>query len=55
LREHNRGLASDKAGRLVKRIVALLAAAVAALAAVKSWRTRKADAELWEEATRDLG
>jgi len=39
----------------MKRLVALVAAAVASLAAVKSWRTRKADAELWEEATRDLG
>jgi hypothetical protein len=39
----------------MKRLLALAAAALGALAAVKSWRTRKADAELWEEATRDLG
>ena len=39
----------------MKRLTVLLAALAGALAAVKSWRTRKADAELWEEATRDLG
>jgi hypothetical protein len=39
----------------MKRIALLVASLVGALAAVKSWRTRKADAELWEEATRDLG
>ena len=39
----------------MKRLLTLVAAAAAALAAIKSWRTRKADAELWEEATRDLG
>jgi hypothetical protein len=39
----------------MKRIVLLIASLAGALAAVKSWRTRKADAELWEEATRDLG
>ena len=39
----------------MRRLFAVVAAAVGALAAVKSWRTRKADAELWEEATRDLG
>ena len=39
----------------MKRLAVVLAAIAGALAAVKSWRTRKADAELWEEATRDLG
>jgi hypothetical protein len=39
----------------MKRIALLVASLLGALAAVKSWRTRKADAELWEEATRDLG
>jgi hypothetical protein len=39
----------------MKRLVVLVASVTAALAAVRSWRTRKADAELWEEATRDLG
>jgi hypothetical protein len=39
----------------MKRIALLVASLVGALAAVKSWRTRKADAELWQEATRDLG
>ena len=40
---------------MLNRLAVLLAAIAASLAAVKSWRTRKADAELWEEATRDLG
>ena len=40
---------------MLKRFAVLLAAIAGSLAAVKSWRTRKADAELWEEATRDLG
>jgi hypothetical protein len=35
----------------VKRLTVLLAAIAAALAATRSWRTRKADAELWQEAT----
>ena len=39
----------------MKRLAIVVAAVAGALAAVKSWRTRKADAELWEEATRDLG
>jgi hypothetical protein len=39
----------------MKRLAVVLAAVAGALAAIKSWRTRKADAELWEEATRDLG
>ena len=39
----------------MKRIALLVAAAAGMFAALKSWRTRKADAELWEEATRDLG
>jgi hypothetical protein len=39
----------------MKRIAFLVASVAGALAAVRSWRTRKADAELWEEATRDLG
>jgi len=39
----------------MKRLAILIASIAGALAAVKSWRTRKADAELWEEATRDLG
>ena len=39
----------------MKRLAVLLAAVAGALAAIKSWRTRRADAELWEEATRDLG
>jgi hypothetical protein len=39
----------------MKRIAILVAAVGGALAALKSWRTRKADAEHWEEATRDLG
>ena len=38
----------------MKRLVIMFAAIAGALAAAKSWRTRKADAELWEEATRDL-
>jgi hypothetical protein len=40
----------------VKRLAVLASAAVAAFAALRSWRTRKADAELWQEATapRDL-
>ena len=39
----------------MRRIALLIASVAGALAAIKSWRTRKADAELWEEATRDLG
>jgi hypothetical protein len=39
----------------MKRLIAMVVAATGALAAIRSWRTRKADAELWEEATRDLG
>jgi len=41
----------------VKRLVGLAALAVGALAAMRSWRNRRADAELWQEATagRDLG
>jgi len=35
----------------VKRIAVLVAALGAALAALRSWRTRRADAELWQEAT----
>jgi len=38
----------------VKRIALTLAAMSAAFAALRSWRSRRADAELWEEATRDL-
>ena len=40
----------------MKRLAVIAAAVTAALAAMRSWRTRKADAELWEEATttRDL-
>ena len=39
----------------MKRLAIVMASVGAALAALRSWRTRKADAELWEEATRDLG
>ena len=41
----------------MKRVAVLVIAASALLAGLKSWRTRKADAELWQEATaeRDLG
>jgi hypothetical protein len=40
----------------VKRIALTVAALSAAFAALRSWRARRADAELWEEATapRDL-
>jgi hypothetical protein len=40
----------------VKRILAVAGAVTAVLAAVRSWRTRRSDAELWEQATapRDL-
>jgi hypothetical protein len=40
----------------VKRLALLLGVATAAVTAVRSWRSRKADAELWQEATapRDL-
>jgi hypothetical protein len=38
-------------GAGVKRLVVLAAAVAAGLAALRSWRTRKADAELWQEAT----
>jgi len=40
----------------VKRIAVLVAAAAAALGAFRSWQSRRADAELWQEATapRDL-
>jgi len=38
----------------VKRIALTIAAMSAAFAALRSWRSRRADAELWEEATRDL-
>jgi hypothetical protein len=40
----------------VKRIVLTVAAISAAFAALRSWRTRRTDAELWQEATapRDL-
>jgi hypothetical protein len=40
----------------VKRLVVLAGAVAAAFAALRSWRMRKADAELWQEATapRDL-
>ena len=31
-----------------------LVAVLAGLFAARSWRSRKADAELWQEATRDL-
>ena len=41
----------------MKRLAVLLIVVTALLAGLKSWRTRKADAELWQEATaaRDLG
>ena len=39
----------------MKRLALLVVAVAGALAGFRSWRTRKADAELWEEATRDLG
>jgi hypothetical protein len=39
----------------MKRMALLITALVGTVAAVRSWRTRKADAELWQEATRDLG
>jgi hypothetical protein len=39
----------------MKRLAILAAVLAGAFATMKSWRTRKADAELWEEATRDLG
>jgi len=35
----------------VKRIAVILAALAATAAALRSWRTRRADAELWQEAT----
>jgi hypothetical protein len=35
----------------MKRLAVLFAAVAGALAAVKSWRTRRADAQLWHEAT----
>jgi hypothetical protein len=35
----------------MKRLTLLVAAAAAVLGGLKSWRTRKADAELWREAT----
>ncbi|MDQ1704047.1 MAG: hypothetical protein QOF18_413 [Frankiaceae bacterium] len=40
----------------MRRLAVIAAAATAVLAALRSWRTRRADAELWEEATstRDL-
>jgi hypothetical protein len=40
----------------VKRIAFLAGTVAAALAALRRWRMRKADAELWQEATtpRDL-
>jgi len=38
----------------VKRIALTIAAMSAAFAALRSWRSRRADAELWQEATRDL-
>jgi hypothetical protein len=40
----------------VKRLVLLLGLATAAVTALRRWRSRKADAELWLEATapRDL-
>jgi hypothetical protein len=38
----------------VKRIALTIAAMSAAFAALRSWRARRADAELWEEATRDI-
>jgi hypothetical protein len=40
----------------MKRLAVLAAVVTAALAALRGWRTRRADAELWEEATstRDL-
>jgi hypothetical protein len=43
--------------RDVKRVLAAAAALVAAVSALRSWRSRKADAELWQEATGtdDLG
>jgi hypothetical protein len=41
----------------MKRLVLLVATLTAVLAGVRSWRSRRADAELWQEATaeRDLG
>jgi hypothetical protein len=39
----------------MKRLAIFVASLVAGLVALRAWRTRKADAELWEEATRDLG
>jgi hypothetical protein len=38
----------------VKRIALTIAAMGAAFAALRSWRSRRADAELWQEATRDI-
>jgi hypothetical protein len=40
----------------VKRVALLATLATAVVAAVRSWRSRRADAELWHEATapRDL-
>jgi hypothetical protein len=40
----------------VKRLVLTVGAIAAAFAALRNWRSRKADAELWQEATtpRDL-
>jgi hypothetical protein len=39
----------------VKRIAMLIAVGAAGLAAARSWRARRADAQLWHEATaRDL-
>jgi hypothetical protein len=35
----------------MRRLLVLIAAAGAVVTAAKSWRTRKADAELWREAT----
>ena len=41
----------------MKRLLVVLVAVSGLLAALRSWQTRKADAELWQEATaeRDLG
>jgi hypothetical protein len=40
----------------VKKLVLTVSAMAAAFAALRNWRMRKADAELWQEATapRDL-
>ncbi|HEU5034683.1 MAG TPA: DLW-39 family protein [Mycobacteriales bacterium] len=35
----------------MRRLLVLIAAIGAVASATKSWRTRKADAELWREAT----